>query len=177
MDRMAEPHVSIDEKEFSALYETYMPKIYGYVTRRINNKEIAEDIVSKVFERVVEHFSRFNPKKSSFKTWIYTITTRCMIDYFRTNAHRLNADLSLAENVSDEKPTPRDEAVSSADREVVHTVISNLPDNYQKILLLKYFSDLTIDEISQVLEVSSNAVSVMIHRALKAFQITYNRYV
>jgi RNA polymerase sigma-70 factor (ECF subfamily) len=63
-----------DQAAFSQLYEMYLPKIFAYVTRRIGDRDEAEDLTSNIFVRVLENMKKFDQKKSSFKTWIYSST-------------------------------------------------------------------------------------------------------
>jgi RNA polymerase sigma-70 factor (ECF subfamily) len=164
------------EEAFSVLYERYMSKIFAYVSRRVGNRADAEDIVSAVFMRVVENIKSYNSEKSHFKTWLYTIATNMMIDYFRTTKKRSHEDIEVAEGVAEASPGPASLARAQQNRELVHRVIAALPERHQQILLLKYFSDLSLPEIAETLDVTPNNAGVMINRALKSFQLTYQRY-
>lgn len=166
-----------DEEAFSKLYEKYLPQIFGYVARRLGNRAEAEDLVSNIFLRVLENIKSFNPAKSNFKSWLYTITTRMMIDYFRTHSNKKSEAIEKAEMFTDPAGNPREKAEQAEDRAKVHEVIKKLPERHQKVILLKYFSDLSIEDIAEILGVTKNNASVIIHRALEAFEITYQRYV
>lgn len=167
----------MDEVEFSKLYESYLPKIFAYVTRRINNRSEAEDLTSNIFLKVVENIKNFNPAKSSFKTWIYTIATNMMIDYFRTNAKKKTCCIESAESMTDHSQNPGKAVSDSEQKQKVFSTIANLPERHQKALFLRYYSDLSIEEIAVALGVTENNVSVIIHRALKVFELTYKKYV
>lgn len=165
-----------DEQAFSKLYDIYFQQIFGYITKRINNRAEAEDIVSQIFLKVVEQIHKFNPEVGNFKAWIYTIATNTLIDHFRRIAHSKSNPIEKAEKIPDPAKNPNEYAKEEANRELVLSVINQLPKQYQKILLLRYFSDLSIEEIAEALKINPNNTSVKIHRALKAFQITYLRY-
>lgn len=164
-----------DAEAFSTLYEKYLPQIFGYVSRRIGDREEVEDLVSNIFLKVVENIGKFNAEKSSFKTWLYTITTNTMIDYFRTRK-KTTADIEFMENTMDPNPNPHEHASKQQDQEKVLSVISGLSERHQQILMLKYFSDLGTIELAQALGVTENNVYVLINRALQAFEKHYQRY-
>ncbi|MBI2638999.1 sigma-70 family RNA polymerase sigma factor [Candidatus Peregrinibacteria bacterium] len=166
-----------DQASFSQLYEMYLPKIFAYVTRRIGNRDEAEDLTSNIFVRVLENMKKFDPKKSSFKTWIYTIATRMMIDYFRTHKKKRTESIEMAETISDPQKNPHEQAQENQQRQKVLSVIDQLSDRHQRILMLKYFSGLETPELALALGVTENNASVIVHRALKDFQTTYQRYV
>ena len=85
--------------------------------------------------------------------------------------------LEQAERVVDPSLNPIQEAHKSHDKTVIRKVINELPERHQKLLTLKYFSDLTVEELAQALGVTANNISVMTHRALAAFEVIYQRYV
>lgn len=166
-----------DEAAFSKLYEMYLPKIFGYITRRIADRDEAEDLTSNIFLRVLENIKSFDPNRSSFKTWIYTIATRMMIDYFRIHGKRKHEMLEAAESVSDPAKNPHEEAHTNQEKLRVHNVIDQLPERHQKVIMLKFFSDLSLNEIAETLSVTPNNAGVMVHRALEAFELAYQHYV
>lgn len=166
-----------NEAAFSQLYEMYLPKIFAYVTRRIGDRDEAEDLTANIFVRVLENMKKFDPKKSSFKTWIYTIATRMMIDYFRAHAKKRTESLEMAENISDPQKNPHEQIQENQQREKVLYAIDKLSDRHQRVLMLKFFSGFSTPELALALGVTENNASVMVHRALQDFQTTYQRYV
>lgn len=167
----------LDETTFTQYYEEYVPRIFGYVSRRINNRDDVEDLVSMIFLKAVEQRDHFNPSKASFKTWLYKIATNTMIDFFRKQhkTHHTSIDEEMAEKIpSEEKPTNHltEEHLQKAH---IQKVIATLPDRYQQAILLRYFSDCSIEEMTQILEISPNNTSVLLNRAHSAFMQSYTR--
>lgn len=162
----------MSEKEFSELYEIYLPKIFAFVSRRVNSRSEAEDLVSSIFLRAAEHIADFNPKKSSFKTWIYTITTRMMIDYFRSHAKKKLEPIENAEEIP-AAGNPHESAKKSQEQAAVFTAMQKMPERHQKVLMLKYYGDFSISELADALAVTENNASVMLHRAHAAFEVAY----
>ena len=76
--------VSDNSREaYAVLYEQYMPKVYRYISFRITDENMAQDLTSVVFEKALTKFSAFNPQKASFSTWIFTIARNTVIDHYR----------------------------------------------------------------------------------------------
>src|SRR3989344_1558695 len=96
-----------DDSAFSNLYEHYLPKIYGYIHKRIGNKQIAEDLTSQTFLKAFENFSGFSG--GSFKGWIYRIATNTVIDFYRT--HKPVESIEFHEDMPSQSPSPQDQAV------------------------------------------------------------------
>ena len=76
--------VSDNSREaYAVLYEQYMPKVYRYISFRIRDENMAQDLTSIVFEKALTKFNAFNPQKGSFSTWIFTIARNTVIDHYR----------------------------------------------------------------------------------------------
>lgn len=164
-----------DEAAFTELYEHYLPRIFAYITRRMNDRDEAEDLVSLIFMRVVEKLPNFNPQKASFKTWIFTIATRMLIDYYRAHNRSRTEKIELAHDIPDGAKKPNEAAEGSMEREWVLDTIAQLSERHQRLLLLKFFGGFSVDELAEVFAVTPNNASVMANRALHAFRVKYQR--
>ena len=168
-----------DDAAFAELYNRYLPKIFGYVMKRVGNREEAEDIVSHTFLKVVEKLPSFNQKTGSFKSWVYTIATNAMIDYFRKFGNRVHDSLEDHEDLSHAAGKAEGDvqmaAQQSQDRTHVFNALSKLPENYQQVITMKYYGDLAYQEIAAALDISENNVGVMLNRALTKFEKYYTR--
>lgn len=164
-----------DDWAFSILYETYFPKIYGYVLKRVGNREEAEDIVSQTFLKMVEKLKSFKSGQgSSFKSWIYTIATNSMLDYFRKLKKHKTEPVEQHLEIASKEFNPQERSIQTEEQKKVFHTISLLPKKYQNLLTLKYYSDLEHEEIAETLGVTINNLGVLLHRALKKFREVYN---
>ena len=67
-------HLAGDERAFTRLVTRYQPRLVNFVTRMIQDRERAEDLVQEAFLRVYRHLNRFDPSRK-FSTWVYTIAS------------------------------------------------------------------------------------------------------
>ncbi len=165
-----------DDAAFSLLYERYFPKIYAYIFRRLGNREQTEDVVSVTFEKVFLHLDKFKPGGGgTFQAWIYRIATNAVIDYIRKEKHTI----AMAPEDLPEETHPTTgldattEMIKLEDSESVQRVIKKLPQRYQEVIQLKYFSELSNIEVAEVLQISPNNAGVLLSRALKQFHSYY----
>ncbi len=167
------------EKEvFKVLIDRYATHLYNF-TARLGNKNDAPDIVQEVFIKVWKNIRRFDPKKASFKTWIFTIAKNSATDFLRKKRNVLFSDLegerevdsiSFAENIQSEE-VPVDEALQKvqdkmADKEFLDTILEKLPADYRAVLLLYYQEEMTFDDIGKVLNKPLNTVKSQHRRAI-----------
>ncbi len=165
-----------DDAAFSLLYERYFPKIYAYIFRRLGNREQTEDVVSVTFEKVFLHLDKFRPGGGgTFQAWVYRIATNAVIDYIRKEKHTISmAPEDLPEEIHPSTGLDAtQEMIKLEDSEAVQRVIKKLPQRYQEVIQLKYFSELSNIEVAEVLQISPNNAGVLLSRALKQFSQMY----
>jgi RNA polymerase sigma-70 factor (ECF subfamily) len=155
-------------EEFNKYYEEHMPQVYGYVYMRTNrDRSLAEDIVSEVFLKAIENFGQYNQEKGSFKSWIFQITRNYLIDYFRSNKNKASTSIEdLANELKDPSDT-KQAAQEEIEKEIIIEAINTLPDNKKELVLLRYFSGYSYEEIAQMTKDNENNTRVIIHRTLQ----------
>lgn len=165
-----------DQYAFEKLYEFYFPKIYGYILKRVGNKEVAEDLVSAIFMKVFTKMEGYSPQGHTFGAWIYKIATNALIDYYRKTSNKKQVSIENAYDLSDKTESIQDYVDSSREIQVIKDVIKKMPHKYQEILHLRFFSELSNTEISITLELSPENARVRLHRAMKSFKKVYDKY-
>jgi len=164
-----------DNQAFEELYDKYFSQMYGYIFKRTGQRELTEDIVSNVFIKVFTNLNEYKAKNNSFKSWLYKIATNTLIDHFRKSSVK-------KEFLTEELPEIVDESYDHVRRvevqenqKIVQKTLEKLPEQYKKILYLKFFSELTNIEIAEILAISPNNVGVLLYRALKKFEKLYTK--
>lgn len=155
-----------DYSAFDKLYEYYMPRIYGYLLSRVQNKEEAQDLTSQTFEKAVLGLKDFEARDNiRFSAWLYRIAINNLTDYYRRMGKRKNVDLQDYEHqLADEKS---DRAEDYVRKDEIAKSMEKLPEESRRILELKFFQDLSNEEISEILGIGYNHLGVKIFRALK----------
>lgn len=158
-----------DKEKFAVLYEHYVSQIYYFLLSRIRNEELAEDLTSMTFAKVLEKLHKY--KTGNFRAWLYRIANNTMIDYIRKNKRVVNEenrvlDYFINQNDNDSKDLD-DELDKGMKVEFLKRYIDKLPKKYQEVINLRYFSYLNNDEIAKVLKCKTNNVAVRLHRAIK----------
>lgn len=141
--------------------------IYGYIFLRIRNKETAEDVSQEVFFKAYRSRKTFNPKKSSLKTWLFTIAKNSIKDYFK-NSNQTTTDINEFEDKIADKTTNLEEQTSN--QNLIDTVLGKLKllnERDQELIILRFKEDLSVKEIAKILSLEYSATKVAIHRAIK----------
>lgn len=163
-----------DAAAFGELYDFYLPRIFGFIQRRVRERSVAEDLTAATFERALQAVRRSDFRNDSFGGWLYRVASNAVVDHVRSGRRlvRLGDDRPAGHHRRDGGALdPAADAFAAAlDRDELRRALRTLPDGHQRLLVLKFFDDLEIDELCAVLGCSRGALAVRLHRALRALQ-------
>ncbi len=160
-----------DRDAFGSLFDLYYDKVLNYVFRRVLNTEYAKDITSNTFLKALKNLDQFEWRNGpfSFSGWIFKIATNEVNQYFRKqNRYKLTIDdPDFKELGDDNKVAEEIEKKIDNDKHllILSKAIKQLKPIYQDILHLKYFEEMSYEEISQVLNKNESTVRVYSKRA------------
>ncbi len=153
------------EEQKTDLYRVYYPKVFGYVRGKVNDTVLAEDVAANVFLKVYEKLDRFDEKKASVSTWIYTITSNTLTDYYRT---RRVID-EIPETV-DDGSSIEDDICSAETLETLADALESLPERERDLIVLRYYKKLTLKETAERLGISYAYVKTLHNKAIAAMR-------
>ena len=160
-----------DPRAFGELYDYYLPRIYGFIYRRVQERSVAEDITATTFQRGLEALRRSTFRNDAFGGWLYRVAANGVVDHVRAVSRMVRID---------DAPPPTDEPsleafTASIERDELRVAMHRLPDTHRRILLLRFFDDLDADEICAVVGCSRRTLAVKLHRALAALRASLLR--
>jgi RNA polymerase sigma-70 factor (ECF subfamily) len=159
-----------NQNSFKLLIDKYTPSIYNYAVRFVGENE-SFDVTQDIFLKVWKNIKKFDKNKSSFKTWIFTITRNTITDYLRKRKTILFSSLDTEEEIFadtlEDQALMQDEELSKIeDVNFLNSLLEKIPNNYKEILILHYQGDMTFDEIGKLLGKPLNTVKSYHRRAL-----------
>ncbi len=161
----------IDEREFEHIYEKFAQKIYVFCYFRVNSKEEAEDLAASVFVRAWDYIVS-DGKVTNIQAFLYRIASNLIIDYYRKNRGQREISIDNPKNVIE--ITDDADIQQKTDQGIrvkkIRNLLSQLPDTYREVIILRYLDDMSVKEISRVLKSSENNISVRLHRAIEKIQ-------
>lgn len=153
-----------DQQAFARLMNRYQRRVYNLAYRMLGTAEDAEDITQEAFLRAYSALPSFELGKR-FSPWIMSIASNLCIDLLR---RRRYAWLSL-EDVSFRLPSPTegpDKGVLRQEQaDQVQNLLRHLPEKYRLIVILRYWFDLSYQEIADTTGLTLNTVKTRLHRA------------
>ncbi|MFA5207798.1 MAG: RNA polymerase sigma factor [Candidatus Paceibacterota bacterium] len=166
-----------DRDAFGSLFDLYYDKVLNYVFRRVLNTEYAKDITSNAFLKALKNLDQFEWRNGpfSFSGWIFKIATNEVNQYFRKqNRYKLTIDDPDFKELGDNNKVV-EEIEKKIDNDkhllILNKAIKQLKPIYQDILHLKYFEEMSYEEISQVLNKNESTIRVYSKRAKEELRI------
>ena len=157
-----------DAGAFGDLYARYSSLILRYLYVRVRDQEGAQDLTQEVFVRVIKGIGGFEYRgEKSFLGWLYTIANNVLIGQAR---RKRAISTPLDDNIELADPRGQDDVLSIYDRVALQQAISQLTQDQQQVLTLKFFADMTNGEIASAIGRTEGAVKALQHRALLSLQ-------
>jgi RNA polymerase sigma-70 factor (ECF subfamily) len=175
--KLVEKLRSGDSAAMEEVYNLYRNRLYSLVLKQVDRDEaIAEDLVHEVFLAALRSLDKFRGD-SQLYTWLRSIALHKINDFYRHQAREPKAEESfpdfnaiMLEQTGDNQPATFTVMESEEVRQSVHQALAGLPQDYQKVLVLKYLKDMPVLAISQIMGRSPKSVEGLLSRARKAMR-------
>jgi len=155
-----------DSSAFARLYEYYYQDIYNYIYYRVPNVSLAEDMTSEVFMKVLESIDSFTFRGFPFSSWLFRIARNLMVDYYRS--HPEPVELPLETGVLPLEEDPSDVFERELTQQQLAQALSNLTEDQQQVIILRFVDGLSNTDVAQVLGKSEGAIKSLQYRALSS---------
>ncbi len=166
--------VAGDDKAYAKLLQRYKRPVYHMILKMVRNVDDAEDLMMESFSKAFRSLHKFK-KDFTFSTWLFRIATNNTIDHIRKkklntlsieNTYTDSDGQSVSIDVEDSGVlNPQDEAIKAQKEELIQVFVNMLPAKYQKLVRLRYFHELSYEEIAAELEAPLGTVKAQLHRA------------
>jgi RNA polymerase sigma-70 factor (ECF subfamily) len=152
-----------DPAAFVQLYRRHYDAVFRYCVHRLFERATAEDITADVFLKVVENIGRFNGNEQQVRNWLYKIATNAVNQHLRKAVRREHL-LRTAGGQVDRGAAERGE--SSQKLAILRDAVLALKPRYQTIITLRFFENMKLTEIAEVLGSSPGTIRSQLTRAL-----------
>lgn len=160
-----------DQIAFTFLLDYYWNEVYGFMLKRTENETDTDDITIETFAKAFDKISTYNPE-FQFNTWLIAIAKNVHIDLLRKKKSSLFIEITddedyQAYNVADTTPSAEDELITEQNLSQLLQYIKELKPHYQEVIQLRYFQEMTYQEISKKIDEPLSNVKIKLLRAKK----------
>lgn len=155
-----------DQVAFTFLLDHYWNEVYGFMLKRTENETDTEDITIETFAKAFDKIATYNPE-FQFNTWLIAIAKNVHIDMLRKKKSSLFTDENdfQAYNVADSTLSAEDQLIKQQNLSRLLDCIKQLKPHYQEVIQLRYFQELTYQEIADELGEPLSNVKIKLLRA------------
>ncbi|WP_407271797.1 RNA polymerase sigma factor SigW [Radiobacillus sp. PE A8.2] len=166
-----------DHAAFEDVVDFYQNKVFQVSFRIIGNTHEAEDIAQEAFIRAFVNIQSYDESRK-FSTWLYRITTNLTIDRIRKKKpdYFLDAEVQGTDGLDMYSQLPADQALPEEEVEsleiqtYIQKEIMELPAKYRSVIALRFVEELSLNEISEILDIPVGTVKTRIHRGREALR-------
>jgi RNA polymerase sigma-70 factor (ECF subfamily) len=151
---------------FAELYERYLPRVFRYISYQVGNMDLAEDLTSAVFEKVLTRLDSYRSDKAAFSTWLLTIARNTVIDYYRVKSRKLTISIEETFEPASEEISPEEKVIRKEELKSLNAYLRELPQQEREIVSLKFGAELNNRQIAKILDLSESNVGTILYRVI-----------
>lgn len=162
-----------DNKVYEILMLRYRRSVFHTLLRMVRNEDDAEDLTQEAFTKAFKNLTRFR-KDFAFSTWLFRIAINNALDFLRKRRlrtismdHAFTDDegKSFGPHITDPNLNPQDHLIQRQKNEIVNVAVGRLPSKYRHLIQLRYFDQLSYQEIADSMDEPLGTVKAQLHRS------------
>lgn len=157
------------EQGFRVLIENYQVRVYGVIRKMVVIHEDADDVLQNTFIKAFKNIRKFKGDSSLF-TWLYRIAINESLNFLEKKKRHLFFPLEdhqkVMEEYLDNSPYFGGEEIEKK----LQKILLSLPEKQRLVFNLKYYEDLSYEEISQITDTSIGSLKASYHHATKKIE-------
>jgi RNA polymerase sigma factor (sigma-70 family) len=150
--------------EFTDLYDDHVWSVYGFFGYRVAGREVAEDLTQVTFEKALRAWSRYDPSRTSHRTWLLAIARNVLIDHYRRNG-AARVEPIEADDTDAFGADPGPDALGLSPE--LELALRTLGRRDREVIALRFGADLTGPEIAELMDLSLANVQQILSRSLR----------
>ena len=158
-DRLLLEAAQKDPSRFAELYEIHFERVYAFIVRRVNDRDVAEDLTSDVFHKALANIRQFEWRGVPFVAWLFRIAANAIADRSRRAAKE------VVEDPPEGSTEMNVEAIDQQSR--LFKLVHQLPSDQRRVITMRFAEEKSIREIATELGRSEGAVKQLQFRALE----------
>ena len=176
--KLVQQAIKGDQKAYASLMERYRDSIYFLLLKMVKNKDDADDLTIEAFGKAFKNLNQYTPN-FAFSTWLFKIASNNCIDFIRRKKKRTLSIDRRQENDDGMETTihlksdmlyPEEKFVKKQKIILLQEIVKKLKPRYRELVELRYFKELSYEEIAQQLDIPLGTVKAQLFRAREFLQ-------
>ncbi len=163
-DRLLVEAAQKDPSRFAELYELNFARVYGYIARRVGDRDTAQDLTSDVFHKALANIHSFEWRGVPFAGWLLRIASNMIVDRSKRGTKEITGQDDLADLPD---PGAKPKLVEADECARLFLLVDQLPQDQRRVIGMRFAEEKSIREIAQALGRTEGAVKQLQFRALQ----------
>ena len=156
------------ERDFDSIYTDYSRLVYWAAYRVLNDKEMTEDVTQNVFITVLKNMADIaSLPDAQLKGWLYRVAVNAAVDAKRRNGKEVLSDEPVGAEVADDSAPPEEQVMKKMLYSAVRETLQGMDETYREPLMMFYYSEMSVKEIADALDISEGTVKSRMSRGRK----------
>lgn len=152
--------------QLEKLYIKYYRELYLYAFSLCRDHHMAEDLTSDTFYKAI---LSLDVHISYIKYWLFKVCKNLFLDYTRKDKEY--SDTDKLDHIISLEETPLDQLINNEEKKRLYQMVINLPSSYREVIILYYYCDFTLKEITKATGFTEGNIKVILFRARKKLKI------
>jgi len=153
-----------DPKALAHIHDSYYPPLFRYILLRVSDRELAEDLTSEVFTRLLAALRKGTAPQTTLRGWLYGVASNVVADHQRA-AYRVT-HTELDESLVNPGAGPAERLEHTLTREALLEAVQDLTEEQQQVIALRYGSELPFRDVAEAMGKTEGAVKQLLARAV-----------
>lgn len=162
-----------DQKAYASLMSMYREPLYSMLLKMTNNPTDADDLTMETFTKAFSSLNSYSPT-NAFSTWLFSIASNHCIDFIRKKRMQTISINDMAGTSDGELyeyplpsdiPSPEETMVSEERKVLLHELVAQIKPRYRRLIEMRYFQEMSYEEIASELNMPMGTVKVQLLRA------------
>lgn len=156
-----------DPARFADLYECNFERVYAYVSRRLTDRGVAEDVTAEVFHQALANLDRFEWRGTPFVAWLLRIAANAIVDYWR----KASREQQFADEDGPESFPVNAENIERVERRaMLFRLVRALPDDQRRVVEMRFAEEKPIREIAREMKRTEGSIKQLQFRAIQSLR-------
>lgn len=157
-----------DPEALATIHDRYYDAIYRYFSFRVGSAQVAEDLTSDVFTRFLDALHEKSAPQNTIRGWLFGAASLVLKEHYRAKKRANDREMVLHERLTSGGQSPAQQVETQLARETLREAMTDLTEDQQKVLALRYAYEMPIKEVAQLLNKSEGSIKQLRARALTA---------
>lgn len=154
-------YIAGDENALAILVNKHQSKIYGFIYSKLNDRDIADDVFQDTFIKVIKTLkSNSYNEEGKFLPWVMRISHNLIVDHYRKTKKmpmlRESDEFSIFSILQDNSKNIENKMITELIENDLRKIIKQLPEDQKEVLMMRFYQDLSFNEIAELTGVSIN---------------------